>query len=219
MEKTRVIDHTLLRPDAQCADVDRLIDEARQASFASVCVQPTWVAHAAHRLAGSSVMVCTVIGFPHGASTTATKAFETTEAVRNGADEVDMVVNLGAVKQGEWGLVRTDIASVIAATGPGVGVKVIFETCLLTGDEIVRLCEICTEEGAAFVKTSTGFASGGATVEAVRLMSAHVGNGVGVKASGGIRTPEQLTAFLEAGATRIGASAGLALFASEETPC
>ncbi|MGJ3508106.1 deoxyribose-phosphate aldolase [Enemella sp. A6] len=219
MKKAGFIDHTLLRPDARRAEVDKLIDEALDAGFATVCVQPTWVAHAADRLRGSEVGVCTVVGFPHGASTSATKAFEAADAVERGAIEVDMVVNIGAVVDGDWDLVRSDIAAVLDAVKGRAGLKVIFETCLLTDEQIVKTCELCSDLGVAFVKTSTGFSTGGATIEAVKLMSETVTNGVQVKASGGIRTPEQFEKFLAAGANRIGASAGAALLGEVAPAC
>ena len=210
----QLIDHTLLAPDATAAQVEKLCAEAREHEFFSVCVSPNRVTLAAETLNGSAVKVCTVVGFPSGAHTTATKAFETENAVANGADEIDMVINIGAVKDADWQLVEDDIRGVVQASGEAL-VKVILETCLLTDDEIVAACRAAQNAGADFVKTSTGFSSGGATTHAVRLMRETVGPDMGVKASGGVRTAEALRQMVDAGANRIGASAGAALLGEE----
>ncbi|HFR3770232.1 TPA: deoxyribose-phosphate aldolase, partial [Streptococcus suis] len=190
--------------------VAKIIEEAKEYDFASVCVNPTWVAYAAKRLAGTEVKVCTVIGFPLGANTPAVKAFETKDAIANGADEIDMVINIGALKSQNYDLVLEDIQAVVEASGDKL-VKVIIETCLLTDEEKVKACQLSQEAGADFVKTSTGFSTGGATVVDVTLMRQTVGPDMGVKASGGARTYEDALAFIEAGATRIGASSGVAI--------
>ncbi|WP_241154442.1 deoxyribose-phosphate aldolase [Staphylospora marina] len=205
-----MIDHTLLKPESTRKQVERLCQEALQHGFASVCIQPFWVKEAAERLAGSDVKVCTVIGFPLGANTTEVKAFETENAVKNGADEIDMVINVGALKSGDFDVVREDIRAVVKAAG-GAVVKVILETGLLSDEEIVKACELSKEAGAHFVKTSTGFGKGGATVHHVSLMRRTVGDDMGVKASGGIRDQETALRMIEAGANRIGASASVAI--------
>ncbi|GAB2542497.1 deoxyribose-phosphate aldolase [Brachybacterium huguangmaarense] len=205
-----LVDHTLLSPTATRAQIEQLCREAEDLGFFSVCVSPTRVALAAERLAGTDVAVCTVVGFPSGAHLSAVKAAETSAAVADGAQEIDMVIDLGAAKDADWTHVESDIRAVVEAAGPAL-VKVILETCLLTDDEIVRACEASVRAGARFVKTSTGFSTHGATVEHVALMRRTVGPDVGVKASGGIRTREALDAMVAAGASRIGASAGAAL--------
>lgn len=210
MSDPKLIDHTLLKPTATKAQVEQLIDEAIQADFASVCVNPTWVPLAEAKLNGTNVKVCTVIGFPLGANTTKVKAFEAADAVKNGAHEVDMVINVGAALEGEWEFVEEDIAAVVTAAQPAL-VKVILETCYLDGEQIKEASKRAVAAGADFVKTSTGFGDGGATVEAVRIMRETVGPDIGVKASGGVRTPEDLAAMVAAGATRIGTSNGVSL--------
>jgi len=206
-----LIDHTLLRPDAVGAEVDRLCDEARQFGFRTVCVQPCFVGRAAQRLAGSSVGVATVAGFPHGATTTAAKVFEAHQAVADGATEVDMVANLGWIRAGDAAAVGKEVAAIVAAC-PGVAVKVILETALFTDDAAkTAAARAAGAAGAAFVKTSTGFGPGGATVEDVALLRAAVGAEVGVKASGGIKTRAQALAMVAAGANRIGSSASVVL--------
>ncbi|MBO8164120.1 MAG: deoxyribose-phosphate aldolase [Brevibacillus sp.] len=210
MNINKYIDHTLLKPDATAEMIDRLCSEAKQYDFASVCVNPTWVRRAAGNLAGSDVKVCTVIGFPLGATTPEAKAAETRDAVANGAGEVDMVLNIGALKSGDLELVKRDVAAVVEAAGDAL-VKVILETGLLTDEEKVTACKLCVEAGAHYVKTSTGFGPGGATVEDITLMRKAVGPDFGVKASGGIRDRATALAMIEAGATRIGASAGIAI--------
>lgn len=208
---TAMIDHTLLKADAGRAAIIKLAEEAKQYGFASVCVNPTWVKTAAEVLKDSPVKVCTVIGFPLGASAPEVKAFEASHAIAEGAGEVDMVINIGALKDGDDGLVLRDIAGVVQAAAGKALVKVIIETCLLTEEEIVRACKLSVEAGADFVKTSTGFSTGGATVEAVELMRKTVGLNVGVKASGGVRTLADAEAMIKAGATRLGTSAGVAI--------
>lgn len=210
MELNRYIDHTLLKPEASQSAIEHLCQEAKAYEFMSVCVQPTWVSFASEQLKGSQVKVCTVIGFPHGANTPETKSFETGNAIDNGAHEVDMVINIGAVKSNNWALVERDIASVVTvAKEKGALSKVIIETCLLTDDEKVKVCDICKAVGADFVKTSTGFSTGGATVQDITLMRQTVGENMGVKASGGVRSKEDALAMIAAGATRLGASSGV----------
>ncbi len=205
-----LIDHTLLKPDAAEADIKKLCDEAAQFGFASVCVNPTWVKKAAEFLRGTKVPVCTVIGFPLGATLSDVKAYETRRAIFNGASEVDMVINVGALKSGDDCLVEDDIRAVVdAAHENGILCKVIIETALLSDDEKIRACIASKNAGADFVKTSTGFASGGATVNDVALMRRTVGASLGVKASGGVKGIEDARAMFEAGATRIGASVGV----------
>ena len=210
MKLNKYIDHTLLKPDASQEQIATLIEEAKKYDFASVCVNPTWVSFAAQALKGTDVKVCTVIGFPLGANTPELKAFETSDAIRNGANEIDMVINIGALKSQNFDLVEKDIRAVVEAA-KGTLVKVIIETCLLTDDEKVKACQIAQKAGADFVKTSTGFSTGGATVRDVALMRKTVGPDMGVKASGGARSYEDALAFIEAGATRIGASSGVAI--------
>lgn len=204
------IDHTLLKADATRAQVEALCDEARQYHFASVCVNSTWVAECAARLRGSQVPVCTVVGFPLGAMSAAAKAYETEQALRDGAGEIDMVINLGRLKSGEYSRVHDDIAGVVAAAA-GVRVKVIIETCYLTDEEKIKACILSMEARAHFVKTSTGFGTGGATPGDVALMRRVVGPTMGVKASGGIRSNEDAQLMIAAGATRLGASASIAI--------
>ncbi|MFV8043654.1 deoxyribose-phosphate aldolase [Streptococcus pluranimalium] len=214
MDINHLIDHTLLKPDSTRDQIDQLIQEADDYQFASVCVNPTWVNYASDKLADSTVKVCTVIGFPLGASTSETKAFETKNAIENGADEIDMVINIGAAKNGDFALVQSDIAAVVEASGDKL-VKVIIETCLLTDDEKIKACQAAVAAGADFVKTSTGFSTGGATVHDITLMRKTVGPDIGVKASGGARSFEDAKAFVEAGATRIGTSSGIAIIKGE----
>ncbi|WP_159549494.1 deoxyribose-phosphate aldolase [Streptococcus halichoeri] len=210
MEINQYIDHTLLKADSVKAQIDQLIAEAKDYHFASVCINPTWVAYAAKALKDSDVKVCTVVGFPLGATSSATKAFETQTALADGADEIDMVINIGALKDGDNQAVEMDIRGVVKASGDKL-VKVIIETCLLTDEEKVRACQLAVKAGADFVKTSTGFSTGGATLADVKLMRETVGPDFGVKASGGARSFEDAKAFIEAGATRIGTSAGVAI--------
>ena len=205
-----LIDHTLLRPEATAADVRRICSEARQYNFASVCVNPYWVSVVASELAGSPVKVCTVVGFPLGANTTPVKVAETEAAIRDGAQEIDMVLNIGELRGGNDSVVRDDIGAVVnAAHKGGAIVKVILETALLDDSQKVRACTLAKAAGAEFVKTSTGFGPHGATVQDVALMRRIVGAEMGVKASGGIRTLEDLKSMVAAGANRIGASASV----------
>ncbi|MTB63982.1 deoxyribose-phosphate aldolase [Streptococcus sp. zg-86] len=215
MKLNKYIDHTLLKPNATKEQILAIIDEAKEYDFASVCVNPTWVALSAKELQGTDVKVCTVIGFPLGANTSAVKAVETKDAIANGADEIDMVINVGALKSQDYDTVLKDIQAVVEASGDKL-VKVIIETCLLTDEEKVKACQLSQEAGADFVKTSTGFSTGGATVEDVALMRKTVGSDMGVKASGGARSYEDAKAFIEAGATRIGASSGVAIMKGEQ---
>jgi deoxyribose-phosphate aldolase len=206
----RLIDHTMLKPEATPAEVEHLCDEALRHRFASVCVNPTYVPLAAAKLAETEVEICTVIGFPLGATTTTAKVCEAQQALRDGATELDMVISIGALKAGARDLVREDIAAVAMACHEGGALlKVIIETALLDDEEKILACEIAQEAGANFVKTSTGFAASGATVEDVRLMREAVAPDLGVKAAGGIHSYEEAMAMIEAGATRIGASAGV----------
>ncbi len=209
-ELAKTIDHTLLKPDATAAQILKVCDEAKAYHFASVCVNPSRIALVAKALEGTDVTPCCVVGFPLGAIPSESKAAETAVAVKNGAREIDMVLNIGAAKDGDWALVESDIAAVKAACGPA-RLKVILETCLLTDDEKVRACQAAVAAKADFVKTSTGFSKGGATVADVKLMRETVGPDLGVKASGGIHNRAEALAMLEAGATRIGASAGIAI--------
>lgn len=206
----KTIDHTLLKAVGTETQVRELCAEARKFGFASVCVNPVWVPLCAQELAGSDVMVCTVIGFPLGANSSETKAAETRLAVAQGADEVDMVIHLGAAKAGDWKAVEADIHAVVKTAGTAQ-VKVIIETCFLTDEEKVKACEAAARAGAHFVKTSTGFGTGGATVEDIRLMRKTVGDTLQVKASGGVRTCEDALRMLEAGADRIGASSSVSI--------
>ena len=210
MSVNSYIDHTLLKADANEEQIYALIDEAKKYQFASVCVNPTWVKTAAELLKDSSVNVCTVIGFPLGASTSAVKAFEAKDAIANGADEIDMVLPIGALKDGDFQAVENDIRAVVEASAPAL-VKVILETCLLTKEEIKKACQLSEQAGAAFVKTSTGFSTGGATLEDIQLMKASVSPKMQIKASGGIRTKAFAEELLEAGADRIGAGNGMIL--------
>ena len=208
---SKYIDHTLLKAAATEDEIVQLCQEARENNFMSVCVNPSNVALSYDSLRGCDVKVCTVIGFPLGATTTKTKVFETIEAIENGALEVDMVVNVGAIKSENWDYVKNDIEEVaIAAKGKAL-LKVIIETCLLTDEEKVRVCAICKMIGVDFVKTSTGFSTGGATVEDVALMRKVVGSEVGVKASGGVKDEASAKAMIEAGANRLGTSSGIAI--------
>lgn len=210
MKLNKTIDHTILNADATKEAVIKVIDEAKKYEFASVCLEPCWVSLAAERLKDSPVKVCTVIGFPLGANTKTVKAFEAKEAVDNGADEVDMVLNIGALKSGDDAMVLEDMKAVREAAKDAV-VKVILETCLLTDEEKKKACALAKEAGLDFVKTSTGFSTAGATVEDVKLMRDAVGDTMGVKASGGIRDTKTAEAMIAAGASRIGASKSIAI--------
>lgn len=211
MELNRMIDHTILKPEATEAAVQKIIDEAKEYNFFSVCINPCWVAFASEQLADTEVAVCTVIGFPLGANTPEVKAYEAADAIKNGANEVDMVINIGALKSQQYDQVRQDIQGVVDAAKGKALVKVIIETALLTVEEKVKACELAKEAGADFVKTSTGFSTGGAKVADIRLMRETVGPDMGVKASGGVHNAEEALAMIEAGATRIGASTGVAI--------
>ncbi|MCJ2147645.1 deoxyribose-phosphate aldolase [Bacillus sp. B19-2] len=210
-QMARMIDHTLLKPDAVKSEIEALCKEAREYGFASVCVNPCWVKLCAELLEDSEVKVCTVIGFPLGAASPETKAFETRQAIADGAGEVDMVINIGALKDRDTGTVEHDIRAVTDAAAGKALVKVIIETSLLTDEEKRLACELAVKAGADFVKTSTGFSGGGATVQDIKLMREAVGPYIGVKASGGVRDKEIALAMIEAGATRIGASAGVSI--------
>lgn len=211
------IDHTLLKQDATKSQIEVLCQEAAKYEFASVCVNPTWVSFAAELLTDSPVKVCTVIGFPLGASTTDVKAFETKDAIAKGATEIDMVLNVGALKSGLTEEVQKDIEAVVEAAKGKAIVKVILETCLLTKDEIVLASQLSKNAGADFVKTSTGFSTGGATAEDVALMKKTVGDDLEVKASGGVRSIEDFNTMVEAGATRIGASSGVLIMEGKKS--
>jgi len=206
-----MIDHTLLKAEATKEQIEKLCAEAKEYGFASVCVNPTWVKYCSELLQNSDVLVCTVIGFPLGANTPAVKAFEAKDAIANGAQEVDMVINIGALKDQNYEQVQADIAAVVEAAKGSAIVKVIIETCLLTEEEKVKACELSVAAGADYVKTSTGFSTGGATAEDIALMRKTVGPELGVKASGGVRSLEDMQKMVEAGATRIGASSGVAI--------
>lgn len=217
LDLAQYIDHTLLAPDATAEDIDRLCAEAEQYRFASVCINPTWVRRAANDLRGTGVPVCTVIGFPLGATTTEVKAMEARKALRDGAREIDMVINIGALKSGDHELVYDDIARVVdAAHEVGAICKVILETALLTDEEKVIASALAKRAKADFVKTSTGFGPGGATVYDVALMRETVGPEMGVKASGGVRTADDAEDMIAAGATRIGASAGVQIVSGND---
>lgn len=203
------IDHTLLKAESTKEQVIQICKEAAEYEFASVCINPSYIETAAAELKDSKVKVCTVIGFPLGASTSASKAFETKDAIEKGAEEIDMVVNIGAIKSGDHELVKNDIAAVVEAAKGKAIVKVIIEASLLTDEEKVLASRLSKEAGADFVKTSTGFSTGGATVADVKLMRETVGADLGVKASGGVRSLEDVEAMIEAGASRIGASSGV----------
>lgn len=208
MNLNKMIDHTLLKPEATKEMIENLCREAKEFDFKSVCVNPYWVSTAYEELRDSDVLVCTVVGFPLGATTKETKFFETDFAVQEGADEIDMVINVGALKSKQYDVVLEDIKSVVQAAN-GRTVKVIIETCLLTYEEKVKACKLSKEAGANFVKTSTGFSTAGANVEDVELIRSIVGDALEVKASGGIRDLDTALKMIEAGATRLGVSAGV----------
>ncbi|WP_138417587.1 deoxyribose-phosphate aldolase [Aquibacillus sediminis] len=206
-----MIDHTVLKADTTKQQVQEVCEEAMEYGFFSVCINPSRIEQAAALLKDSDVKVCTVIGFPLGATTAEAKALETKDAISKGADEVDMVINIGKLKDGDYDAVEQDIRAVVDAAAGKALVKVIIETSLLTDDEKVRACELAVKAGTDYVKTSTGFSTGGATVEDIALMRKTVGPDIGVKASGGVRDRETADAIVEAGASRIGASAGIAI--------
>lgn len=215
MKLSKYIDHTLLKSEATQDDIFTLCKEAVDNDFFSVCVNPTWVATCSDALKETNTKVCTVIGFPLGASTSETKAFETLNAIQNGADEIDMVINIGALKSGNIDLVFNDIKAVCDAASKDALVKVIIESSMLDSDEVITACELSKKAGADYVKTSTGFNGGGATIEAVTLMRMTVGEDLGVKASGGIRSYEDAIKMIESGATRLGASSGVKIMNHE----
>ena len=210
MDLSRFIDHTLLKPEATISDVEQLCHEAKEHNFAAVCVNPIYVARAANLLKGSGVGVATVAGFPLGSSTESIKVREAWEALKDGATEIDMVMSIGKFKSGEFDAVGHEIAEVVRVA-EGKLIKVILETCLLSDEEIAKASLLAADAGAHYVKTSTGFSKGGATLEAVRAMKEAVGQRCKIKASGGIRTREQAIAMIDAGASRIGTSAGVAI--------
>lgn len=216
MQLNKYIDHTLLKPEAQHAQIEQLCKEARENKFFSVCVNTSYVKACSDLLKGSDVVVCCVIGFPLGAMDTASKAFETKNAIANGATEIDMVIHIGALKDRRLNYVRDDIKAVVEAA-QGRKVKVIIETSLLNNEDKTLACKAALEAGAHFVKTSTGFAGGGATVDDVKLMKSIVGNKMEVKASGGVKNSEQALALIEAGATRLGTSSGVALVQGQQS--
>lgn len=211
MNINKLIDHTALKPNISKESILKLIAEAKTYDFASVCVNPCWVELAHQELKNTDVKVCTVIGFPLGANTTEVKVFETKDAIEKGAQEIDMVINIAMLKDKEYDYVENEIHQIVEAAKDKAIVKVIIETCLLTDEEKIKACELSQKAGADFVKTSTGFSTGGATVHDIALMRKTVGAEMGVKASGGVHTHEEALAMVEAGATRIGASAGVKL--------
>ncbi|ABS33131.1 deoxyribose-phosphate aldolase [Clostridium botulinum] len=210
MKLSKYIDHTLLKPQATEKDILKLIEEAKTYDFASVCVNPSWVKLAYENLKDTDVKVCTVVGFPLGATSTASKVYETKVAIKDGADEIDMVISVGQLKSGNDEYVKEEIKKIVEASKNKL-VKVIIETCLLTEEEKVKACTLSKEAGADYVKTSTGFSTGGAKPEDIKLMRETVGKDMGVKASGGIHTREEMEVMIENGATRIGASCGVEL--------
>ena len=211
MKIQQYIDHTLLKPQASEEDIIKICAEAKKYGFASVCVNAYYTSLVSNELQGTDVKTCIVVGFPLGATTKEVKAFEAKQAIENGAQEIDMVVNVGAIKSNKYDVVKEDIKAVVDAASGRALVKVILETCLLTDEEKVKVCEIAKEVGANFVKTSTGFSTGGATVHDIKLMRKTVGEEMGVKASGAVRTTEDAKAVIEAGASRIGASSSIAI--------
>lgn len=215
MNVAKTIDHTMLKADATTETIRRYCKEAREHGFASVCVNTCQVPLVAEELKGSDVTTCCVVGFPLGAMITSAKAFEASEAVKAGAGEVDMVINIGAIKDQNYDLVREDIKAVVEASRPAI-VKVIIETCLLTDEEKIEMCRVVTNAGADYIKTSTGFSKAGATFEDVKLFSEHVGEGVRIKAAGGISTMEDAEKFMELGADRLGTSRMIKLVKNEQ---
>lgn len=211
MNINKLIDHTALKPNTNKESILKLIAEAKTYDFASVCVNPCWVALAHQELKNTDIKVCTVIGFPLGANTTEVKVFETKDAIEKGAQEIDMVINIAMLKDKEYDYVENEIHQIVEAAKDKAIVKIIIETCLLTDEEKIKACELSQKAGADFVKTSTGFSTGGATVHDIALMRKTVGAEMGVKASGGVHTHEEALAMVEAGATRIGASVGVKL--------
>lgn len=216
MEKNlaNYIDHTLLKPSATIEDIEKVIEEAKTYKFYSVCINPYWVSYCYNRLRDTEIKVCTVIGFPLGSSSTETKIFETKQAIQDGASEIDMVLNIGELKANHDDIVQRDIESVVEAAGD-ITVKVIIETSLLTENEKIRACQLAKKANADFVKTSTGFSGGGATIEDIMLMRKIVGLEMGVKASGGIKDKSTANAMIEAGASRIGASSSIEIISGK----
>lgn len=212
---SKYIDHTLLKADASANDIKKLCFEAKEYNFMSVCINPSFIKLAKEELKNSSVLVCTVIGFPLGANTTEVKVFEAEDAVNSGADELDMVINISKLKDKEYDYVQKEIEEIVRVA-KGRTVKVIIETCYLTEEEKIMACKLATNAKANFVKTSTGFGQGGATLEDVKLMKANIGQNMEVKASGGVRSAADLKAYIAAGATRIGTSSGVKLIRGEE---
>ncbi len=215
MEINKLIDHTFLKPTGTKADIDQILEEAIQYNFKSVCIQPSWVHYAAESLRKTEVLVCTVIGFPLGANTLETKVYETTDALKKGANEIDMVINIGHAKEGKFDLIEQEVKAVKEACQQHV-LKVILETCYLEADEIEQAAKAAINAGADFIKTSTGFGSGGATVEDVKRMK-RIAKDKGVKASGGVRSLEDLNRMVEAGASRIGASSGVKIMQGKKS--
>ncbi|MEX1307466.1 MAG: deoxyribose-phosphate aldolase [Eubacteriales bacterium] len=211
MKLNKYIDHTILKPGASVEDVKKICDEAKQYAFASVCVNPANIAFVAEQLEGTEVSPCVVVGFPLGATLPEVKAFEAEKCIAVGAKEVDMVVNIGAIKSGDWNLVKRDILAVVKAAKGKALVKVIIETCLLTDDEKIQACKLAKSAKADFVKTSTGFSTGGAVKSDIELMRRVVGSEMGVKASGGVRSYEDAMTMIGAGATRLGTSSGVSI--------
>ncbi|MDK2918240.1 MAG: deoxyribose-phosphate aldolase [Candidatus Petromonas sp.] len=211
MDIAKFIDHTILKPETRKEDVIKVCNEAKECGFYSVCVNPYYVPLAKKELEGSDVKITSVVGFPLGATTKEVKAFEAKKAVKSGADEIDMVINIAALKNREYDIVKEDIKAVVDAIKDKAILKVIIETCLLTEEEKIKACQISKEAGAHFVKTSTGFSTGGATVHDIKLMRDTVGTDMGVKASGGIRDRDKALQMIEAGANRIGASSSIAI--------
>jgi deoxyribose-phosphate aldolase len=214
-ELAKYIDHTLLKPEAAANEIDKLCSEAKQYGFYSVCVNTTWAERCAKNLAGSDVKVCVVVGFPLGAMSSRSKHFEARHAIEDGANEIDMVMNIGALKSRDLKLVKEDVQWVLRACGQRAKLKVIIETALLTEEEIILACQICKDAGAHFVKTSTGFSTAGATPEHVALMKKTVGDQAEVKAAGGVRTFEDAVKMIRAGATRLGTSGGIKIISGQ----
>ncbi len=212
----KMIDHTILKPEADKASIEKLCKEALEYNFASVCINPTNVELAAKLLKGSEVKVCTVIGFPLGANTMEVKAFETKDAIAKGADEVDMVINIGRLKDKDYEYVEKDIKAVVDAADKKALTKVIIETCYLTEEEKIAMCKSVTDAGADYIKTSTGFGTGGATIEDIKLFKQHIGPNVKIKAAGGVKTVEDLEMFITEGCERIGTSSAINLIKGKE---
>lgn len=216
MQISKLIDHTILKPDATELEVKKICDEAKEYEFKSVCVNSSYVKYVSEQLKGSDVLTCSVVGFPLGAMPTEVKSYETATAIKNGADEIDMVINIGELKDKKYDHVLKDIKSVVESA-KGKTVKVIIETCLLEDEEKVKACELSVEAGAHYVKTSTGFSTGGATEDDVKLMRKVVGDKLGVKASGGVKSLEDAQKMIKAGASRIGASSGVSIVLEEQS--